>query len=380
MPTRTFATSCRHFRSIFERTVTFEGKPHNSVLTPVRGSALPRQVQGVCESVVFHVAQVTSLRSRISRLVLSLKTDAKGRLWVLWASSIRTEGARPKVASADAVMGDAGGTRGGGGASSHPSLAQATRTGLAAPPSIMGPVSLTQELSIPSKRQSDLAGLTPVLAPGLQPQGASAGKPARRAAAAAAAGAGAAAREQRRAPAVPRRSFSRQGPQALGKERRASSWDPAGEEAALAAATWNDDASVGEADEHPRFSLGGEDDEFFGGRGGADGDEEGGPDAEPPTPRTAALADLLGIDEDQAEDGDDDGAEQCRRWRRQGTRNRPVTASAPEAGRGTVGGTPAPRPRRRQQRRREPRPIEWPCCHHCATRERGWWPACLPAG
>ncbi|KAA0173643.1 hypothetical protein FNF27_04793 [Cafeteria roenbergensis] len=298
--------------SIFERTVTFEGKPHNSVLTPVRGSALPRQVQGVCESVVFHVAQVTSLRSRISRLVMSLKTDAKGRLWVLWASSIRTEGARPKVASADAVMGSAhaGGAGGAGGAAAHPTLAQATRTGLAAPPSIMGPLSLTQELSIPSKRQSDLAGLTPVLAPGLQPQGASAGKPARRAAAAAAAGAGAAAREQRRAPPVPRRSFSRQGSEVLERERRASSWDPAGEEAALAAATWNDDASVGEEDEHPRLGFGGDGDAFFGGGDGsgrAEEEDEGGPDAEPPTPRTAALADLLGIDEGLAEDGDGDG-------------------------------------------------------------------------
>jgi len=158
--------------------VTFEGKPHNSVLTPVRGSALPRQVQGVCESVVFHVAQVTNLKVRVSRLVLSLKADAKGRLWMLWASSLRTEGPRAEVATAGAVMGEgtAGKPKG------RAALREATRSGLSAPPSVMGPVSLTQELRVPDRTRATLEGLMPVLAPGVQPAGASSGKARERAA------------------------------------------------------------------------------------------------------------------------------------------------------------------------------------------------------
>jgi hypothetical protein len=159
--------------SVFERAVTFEGRPHNSVLTPVRGSALPRQVQGICESIVFHVAQVTNLKTRISRMVLNLKTDAHGKLLILWATSIRTEGERETLADAEVVM---GGSSAVGAQSGKQAIVEASRKGLSVPSSVMGPLSLSTNMTIPTASKPDLDTVVPVLAPGLQQEGSSPGK------------------------------------------------------------------------------------------------------------------------------------------------------------------------------------------------------------
>lgn len=75
---------------VYERGVTFDGPADAySAPEPVRGAALPGEVQTLCEAVVDHVTRVTYHKYRISRMVLHLKTDADDRLWLLWCSSLR---------------------------------------------------------------------------------------------------------------------------------------------------------------------------------------------------------------------------------------------------------------------------------------------------
>lgn len=75
---------------VYERGVTFDGPADAySSPEPVRGAALPGEVQGLCEAVVDHVTRVTYHKYRISRMVLHLKTDADDRVWLLWCSSLR---------------------------------------------------------------------------------------------------------------------------------------------------------------------------------------------------------------------------------------------------------------------------------------------------
>jgi hypothetical protein len=75
---------------VYERGVTFDGPADAySAPEPVRGAALPGEVQMLCEAVVDHVTRVTYHKYRISRMVMHLKTDADDRLWLLWCSSLR---------------------------------------------------------------------------------------------------------------------------------------------------------------------------------------------------------------------------------------------------------------------------------------------------
>lgn len=74
---------------MYERAVTFEGSDCHSDVTPVRGPALVTKVHEIADSIVQHVAAVSSDRMKISRLALNFKTDDKDRLWLLFASSVR---------------------------------------------------------------------------------------------------------------------------------------------------------------------------------------------------------------------------------------------------------------------------------------------------
>lgn len=75
---------------VYERGVTFDGPADTySSPEPVRGAALPGEIQALCEAVVDHVTRVSYHKYRISRMVLHLKSDADDRLWLLWCSSLR---------------------------------------------------------------------------------------------------------------------------------------------------------------------------------------------------------------------------------------------------------------------------------------------------
>eukprot|EP00590_Aulacoseira_subarctica_P008390 CAMPEP_0172414782 /NCGR_PEP_ID=MMETSP1064-20121228/1402_1 /TAXON_ID=202472 /ORGANISM="Aulacoseira subarctica , Strain CCAP 1002/5" /LENGTH=638 /DNA_ID=CAMNT_0013151603 /DNA_START=225 /DNA_END=2144 /DNA_ORIENTATION=- len=76
---------------LFERAVTFDGPEIYSASTPVRGRVLSRKIQGICEGIVNHVAQVSEHESRITRLVVNFKLDTSDRVCVLWSSSIRLD-------------------------------------------------------------------------------------------------------------------------------------------------------------------------------------------------------------------------------------------------------------------------------------------------
>lgn len=78
---------------MYERAVTYEGVEVNSKAAPVRGTFLPTKVQMLNDAVVSHTAEVSFHKYKINRMVLNFKTDSEDRLWLLWASSIRLEGA-----------------------------------------------------------------------------------------------------------------------------------------------------------------------------------------------------------------------------------------------------------------------------------------------
>jgi hypothetical protein len=84
---------------MYERAVTYEGVEVNSRTAPVRGTFLPTKVQMLNEAVVGHTAEVSFHKYKINRMVLNFKTDPDDRLWLLWASSIRLEGAPAGVST-----------------------------------------------------------------------------------------------------------------------------------------------------------------------------------------------------------------------------------------------------------------------------------------
>lgn len=83
----------------YERVVTFEGPEFKSESAPVRGSAMVAKVHEIADGIVHHVAGVTHDSTHISRLALNFKVDAKDRLWLLFASSVRLRGPLPLRAS-----------------------------------------------------------------------------------------------------------------------------------------------------------------------------------------------------------------------------------------------------------------------------------------
>lgn len=90
---------------LYQRAVTYDGQEHNSITVPVRGSRLPAEVQRMCESVVSHIAEVSFQKFKISRMVLNMKIDPSGKLWLLWASSLRVDGVAHSATSAGAAPG-----------------------------------------------------------------------------------------------------------------------------------------------------------------------------------------------------------------------------------------------------------------------------------
>lgn len=77
---------------IYERAVTYEGKEYNTRVLPVKGVLIPNKMQVIANSIAKHVSNVTFERVRPSRMILNFKLDSQDRLWLLWCSSIRSEG------------------------------------------------------------------------------------------------------------------------------------------------------------------------------------------------------------------------------------------------------------------------------------------------
>ena len=76
---------------LYERAVTYEGPEHFSIASPLRGTALPSQIQRLCENLVAHVTEVSFQKCRVARMVANFKVDSRGRIWFLWSDSIRLE-------------------------------------------------------------------------------------------------------------------------------------------------------------------------------------------------------------------------------------------------------------------------------------------------
>ena len=50
------------------RAVTFEGNEHESQSAPLTGTIITQQIQRACNAVVDHVAEVSSMKHRVSRM------------------------------------------------------------------------------------------------------------------------------------------------------------------------------------------------------------------------------------------------------------------------------------------------------------------------
>ena len=84
-----------------ERISTFEGAEHLSKSVPIVNSGyLARQAQAICNSIVDHIAEISSGYNRISRMVVDFKVDEKNRLWLLSCSSIRMRNQRDPLLQA----------------------------------------------------------------------------------------------------------------------------------------------------------------------------------------------------------------------------------------------------------------------------------------
>eukprot|EP00741_Cyanophora_paradoxa_P009652 tig00001574_g9350.t1 len=82
---------------MYERAVTFEGPDHLRETTKLRGERVQREIGEICLNVVDHVQRTTHGRQRIARMVLNLRIDEEDRIWLLYCSSVRLEGARLDV-------------------------------------------------------------------------------------------------------------------------------------------------------------------------------------------------------------------------------------------------------------------------------------------
>jgi len=76
---------------LYERAVTYDGPEHFSIASPLRGTALPSQIQRLCENLVAHVTEVSFQKCCVARMVANFKVDSRGRIWFLWSDSIRLE-------------------------------------------------------------------------------------------------------------------------------------------------------------------------------------------------------------------------------------------------------------------------------------------------
>ena len=86
---------------IYERSITFEGPDVYSALVPIRGTILAEKIKAMCKDIVGHISGLVGGARRmkersnncigkdVARMVLHLKVDAIGRLWLLYSSSIR---------------------------------------------------------------------------------------------------------------------------------------------------------------------------------------------------------------------------------------------------------------------------------------------------
>mmetsp|Transcript_29919 Transcript_29919/g.54485 ORF Transcript_29919/g.54485 Transcript_29919/m.54485 type:complete len:790 (-) Transcript_29919:54-2423(-) len=89
---------------MYERAVTFEGPTYYSEIKPLRGATLATKAQDVADMIVQHVAAVSDDRMKIARLALNFKVDARERLWLLFASSIRLRQRRFSHSSKESAM------------------------------------------------------------------------------------------------------------------------------------------------------------------------------------------------------------------------------------------------------------------------------------
>lgn len=76
---------------LYERCCTFDGADHYSENVPVKGH-LSNFLKIEIQKIVEHIASISYDKFLISRMILFIKEDVKGKIWILWSSSMRIEG------------------------------------------------------------------------------------------------------------------------------------------------------------------------------------------------------------------------------------------------------------------------------------------------
>lgn len=89
-----------HRYGLYERCLTVEGPEYYCVTAPLRGPVLAGQIQKICEAVVAHISEVTFCEKEISRIVMNFKVDSRDKIWLMYATSIRSVDHNEKVLGA----------------------------------------------------------------------------------------------------------------------------------------------------------------------------------------------------------------------------------------------------------------------------------------
>lgn len=80
-----------HRYGMYERCVVYEGPDYYFTSAPLRGPVLSGQLQKTCESIVYHISEVTYGQKQVSRIVLNFKVDSRDKVWFLYSTSIRCD-------------------------------------------------------------------------------------------------------------------------------------------------------------------------------------------------------------------------------------------------------------------------------------------------
>jgi len=75
--------------NIYEKFVTFEGPPHMSEASALKGTALPVKLKQALDFIVSHISTATFERYQVSKFVCYLKVDQQNRIWYLYSGFFR---------------------------------------------------------------------------------------------------------------------------------------------------------------------------------------------------------------------------------------------------------------------------------------------------
>lgn len=84
---QTITAKMVHFSLFYSFIITFSQK----IIVPVKGH-LSKFLKEEIQKIMHHIADISFEKFMLSRMLLFIKEDIKGKIWILWANSLRIEG------------------------------------------------------------------------------------------------------------------------------------------------------------------------------------------------------------------------------------------------------------------------------------------------